>query len=55
MAAENTPAAAKRDVVDLIYVLTSCATFRMHSGARSAAEVCTLLTNGTKAAVAKVK
>lgn len=55
MAAENTPATAKRDVVDLIYVLTSCATFRMLSGARSAAEICALLTSATKAAVAKIK
>jgi AcrR family transcriptional regulator len=55
LAAENAPPMAKRDVVDLIYVLTSCATFRMLSRARSSDEVCTLLTNATKAAVAKIK
>jgi len=55
MAAEDTPTSAKRDVVDLIYVLTSCATFRMLSRARSAAAVCALLTNATKAAVANIK
>lgn len=55
IAAKNTPTSAKRDVVDLIYVLTSCATFRMLSGARSVAETCSLLTSATKAAVAKIK
>jgi AcrR family transcriptional regulator len=55
MAAEATPAAAKRDVIDLIYVLTSCATFRMLSSARSAADVCALLTNAAKAAVANIR
>jgi AcrR family transcriptional regulator len=55
MAAEHTPAAAKRDAADLIFVLTSCATFRMLSGTRPAAAVCALLTDVTRAAVAKIK
>jgi AcrR family transcriptional regulator len=55
MAAEDTPAAAKRDVVDLIFVLTSCATFRALSRGRSDAAVCALLMQATKAAVAKIK
>ena len=55
LAAKNTPLTAKRDVVDLIYVLTSCATFRMLSRARASAEICKLLTNATKAAVAQIK
>ncbi|MDA9431369.1 TetR/AcrR family transcriptional regulator [Bradyrhizobium sp. CCBAU 51627] len=55
IAAEDTPSIVKRDVVDLIYVLTSCATFRMLSGGRTAAETGALLTSATKAAVAKIK
>ncbi|MBW7961584.1 TetR/AcrR family transcriptional regulator [Bradyrhizobium sp. BR 10261] len=55
IAAKDTPISAKRDAVDLIYVLTSCATFRMLSGARSVSAICALLTNATKAAVAKIK
>ena len=48
-------AAARRDVVDLIFALTSCAMFRMLAGARPVAAVCAIITDAAREAIARIE
>jgi AcrR family transcriptional regulator len=45
---------ARRDVVDLIFVLTSCATFRMLASGRSSKTVCNLITAAARDAIKRI-
>src|SRR5882672_11851687 len=53
IAGEQVSTAARRDAVDLIFALTSCAMFRMLAGARPVAAVRAIITDGVKAAIAR--
>ena len=55
IAGKGVPAAARRDAVDLIFALTSCAMFRMLAKARSVSAVRAIITDGARAAIAKIK
>jgi AcrR family transcriptional regulator len=46
---------AQRDVVDLLFALTSCAMFRMLASGRSAKAVCDLLKDASRSAVDRIK
>jgi AcrR family transcriptional regulator len=46
--------AARRDTVDLIFALTSCAMFRSLAGARSIAAVCAIITDAARGAIARI-
>jgi len=45
----------RRDAVDLIFALTSCAMFRMLAVTRSTSAVCALITDAARAAVARLE
>jgi AcrR family transcriptional regulator len=47
-------ASAKREAVDLIFALTSCAMFRMLAPGRSAKTVCDLLKDATRATIDRI-
>lgn len=55
LALKHVPLAAQRDAVDLIFALTSCAMFRMLAGVRPVADVCLIITDAARAAIAKIK
>ena len=52
---QKVPTAARRDAVDLIFALTSCAMFRMLAGARPVAAVCAIISDAAKAAISRIK
>jgi AcrR family transcriptional regulator len=55
IAGEQVSTAARRDAVDFIFALTSCAMFRMLAGARPVAAVRAILTDAVRAAIARIK
>jgi hypothetical protein len=55
IAGEQVSTAARRDAVDLIFALTSCAMFRMLAGARPVAAVRAIITDAIRAAIASCR
>jgi AcrR family transcriptional regulator len=53
IAGDMAPRSARRDAVDLIFALTSCAMFQMLASERSAKAVCRLLKGAARAAIEK--
>jgi AcrR family transcriptional regulator len=55
IAGEEMQPTTRRDAVDLIFALTSCAMFRMLARARPVAAVCIIITDAARAAIARIK
>ncbi|MER8976231.1 TetR/AcrR family transcriptional regulator [Mesorhizobium sp. M0800] len=55
IAGEQVPPADRRDAVDFIFALTSCAMFRMLAGARPVAAVCAIITDAARAAIIRIE
>ncbi|THK34337.1 TetR/AcrR family transcriptional regulator [Ensifer sp. MPMI2T] len=55
IAGEQASAAARRDVADLVFALTSCAMFRMLAETRPVAAVCAIITDAARAAIARIE